>query len=421
VSVLCGEQLDDVLKEIVVWNNNYMRPLVYDDFVDSNCSLSKLQIYNSPENLYFQARFIACANASTAYCFIQDDDYLVNPEIIHSLRARIASSDIFLLPPDESLSSHLLSINSPSTNITFGFSWLGYGSLILRRNAESFLELLERIGASVDEKKMADNYYSILRNRFPEIWFGHPIPLFAGGAFTVGAEGVARNRQHIAEATNYLDTIITVSANQSSGNNEFPYVSMSGPRQESEYSPCLGRSCVLESTIKSISELRGTDTYKTAGELFSREAELSALLTEDFISNYLNFPLSNAVDSNPNTSFRSAWNAAKGDTLVLDTLASAQKNNLADAEWMWLVDVDTTDTLKSSIFSFSADKMTWMESSGSVSCSTSLLQDGVEPSECRVVMHGPSLESARYFRLNLEEAKPMPWRIYETWLLSKWT
>ncbi|KAJ7228840.1 hypothetical protein GGX14DRAFT_345173 [Mycena pura] len=165
VSVLCGEQLDDVLKEIVVWNNNYMRPLVYDDFVDSNCSSSKLQIYNSPENLYFQARFIACANASTTYCFIQDDDYLVNPEIIHSLRARIASSDIFLLPPDESLSSHLLSINSPSTNITFGFSWLGYGSLILRRNAESFLELLERIGASVDEKKMADNYYSILRNR----------------------------------------------------------------------------------------------------------------------------------------------------------------------------------------------------------------------------------------------------------------
>jgi len=175
---------------------------------------------------------------------------------------------------------------------------------------------------------------------------------------------------------------------------------MSGPRQKSEYSPCLGRSCVLESTIKSVSELCDTDTYETAGELFSGEEKLSTLLTEDFLSNYLDFPLSHAVDSNPNTSFRSAWNAAKGDTLVLDTLPSAHKNNLADAEWMWLVDADTTDALKSSIFSFSADKMTWMESSGSVSCSTSLLQDGVALLECRVVIHGPSLENARFFSVD---------------------
>lgn len=32
---------------------------------------SRLRIVNSPENLYFQARFIACSNATFNYCFVQ--------------------------------------------------------------------------------------------------------------------------------------------------------------------------------------------------------------------------------------------------------------------------------------------------------------------------------------------------------------
>lgn len=70
---------------------------------------------------------------------------------------------------------------------------------------------------------MADNYYSVLKNSFPEIWTAAPIALFGGGAFTVGEEGVARNRKHIvsialdcfvkhfttfkAAAAKYLDAI----------------------------------------------------------------------------------------------------------------------------------------------------------------------------------------------------------------------
>jgi hypothetical protein len=44
---------------------------------------------------------------------------------------------------------------------------------------------------------MADNYYSILANRIPEIWTSAPVALDGGGAFTVGEEGTARNRKHI--------------------------------------------------------------------------------------------------------------------------------------------------------------------------------------------------------------------------------
>ncbi|KAJ6599252.1 hypothetical protein DFH09DRAFT_1130540 [Mycena vulgaris] len=414
ITVLCGEALDGVIKEVVVWNNNYSQPLGYDDLAISNCP--KLRIYNSPENLYFQARFIACANASTPYCFIQDDDYLVKPEVIRSLRARIRTHDIFVLPPDEVLSSHLLSINSSSTNITFGFSWLGYGALILRSHAESFLLLLARIGASEEETKMADNYYSILKNSFPEIWTGAPMPLFGGGAFTVGEEGVARNRRHIAAAAKYLDAI---ASNHSAG---WPYVSLASFQSEPrmERSPCLEKTCVIESTIQSLPDLFATDTYRAAGEIFSREEQLSMILTEQFTSNYMNFPLSFAVDANPDSFFHSAWNATEGDMLVLDIFNHLQRMDWTCVEWSWLVDSGTAQALRASAYSYSSDRYRWVESSGAVSCSTYSPKDRVSSSavlECRIPMEGLSLDSARYFRLQLREANlmlPSPWLVYET-------
>ncbi|KAF8211316.1 hypothetical protein K438DRAFT_1807102 [Mycena galopus ATCC 62051] len=354
---LCAGSLDGVIKEIVVWNNNYNRPLADEDF--ANCTCSKLRIHNSPENIYFQARFMACASASTPYCFIQDDDYLVKPEIVRSLRARIDEHDIFHLPPHEVLSGHVLSIDSPSTNITFGFSWLGYGALILKSNAESFLSLLKRIGASEEETKMADNYYSILKNSFPEIWTGHPIPLFGGGDFTVGEEGDVRNRKHIAAATSYLDQIVA-----DTGSDGWPYVSLppSSLEPRSERSPCLERSCVLESTLQFLPEsfVTAAATHRTAVQLFSREAQLSPSLTEEFTSNYIEHSLFRAVDADTSTFFRSFQNAAEGDTLVFDILDSVQQSNWTGVEWLWLVDSDTVPVLKASTFSFSTRKKTWV-------------------------------------------------------------
>ncbi|KAJ7368112.1 hypothetical protein DFH08DRAFT_830370 [Mycena albidolilacea] len=414
VSTLCAESLDGVIKEIVVWNNNYNRPLVDQDFANLTCS--KLHIHNSVENLYFQARFIACASASTPYCFIQDDDYLVKPEIIRSLRARIGTHDIYHLPPDEVLAGHVLSIESPSTNITFGFSWLGYGALLLRSNAESFLSLLKRIGASEEETKMADNYYSILKNSVPEIWTGHPIPLFGGGDFTVGGEGVARNRKHIAAATNYLDQIVATDA----GSDAWPYVSLpSSPVEpQVERSPCLGRSCVLESTLQSLPDAFATAeaTRRTAMELFAREAQLSPVLTPQFTSNYVNHALSRAVDADPKTFFRSFQNATEGDTLVFDMLDNVRQLNWTGVEWLWLVDSDMAPILKASTVSFSPDKRSWVESSGSVSC----IPYSVQPRtlECRIPIEGASIGTARYFRLRLEKTFLLPWRIYETRLQS---
>ena len=79
------------------------------------------------------------------------------------------------------------------------FAWLGYGSIIHRSLATAFLHLLDadHLHVTADELKMADNYFSILRNEVPEAWFDQGIELGGGQAFTVGSAGEERNRKHI--------------------------------------------------------------------------------------------------------------------------------------------------------------------------------------------------------------------------------
>ncbi|KAF9650543.1 hypothetical protein BDM02DRAFT_3267930, partial [Thelephora ganbajun] len=182
VSGLCDPRLQDVITEIVVWNNS-PRKISAEKF-DVSCA-SRLRIVNSPENLYFQARFMACSNTTSKYCFIQDDDYLVKPEVIRTLvyppscprstnyvlsetnipfrlYSRISLSDIpksiHLLPPHEHLSSTSLTGYSLDGRIHTRFAWLGHGTMIHRELSESFLSLMNDLGFTDEEKRMADNY-----------------------------------------------------------------------------------------------------------------------------------------------------------------------------------------------------------------------------------------------------------------------
>jgi hypothetical protein len=41
------------------------------------CPSSKILIYNSPGNMHFIARYMACAMARTPYCYFQDDDWMI--------------------------------------------------------------------------------------------------------------------------------------------------------------------------------------------------------------------------------------------------------------------------------------------------------------------------------------------------------
>lgn len=182
----------------------------------------KLRIHNSPANLYFEARYIACAQARTPYCFVQvwpflhfpfstvdqlwgfspfsqDDDYLIWPEIINTLRHQIAQSTrsrIHLLPSHEVLSSDLRRIRTDS-GIHTSFAWLGHGTIIRRSEAVEFMKLMKFLNVTKDELKMSDNYFTILSNTYSDVWFDQGLELGGGQPFTVGSEGDERNNYYI--------------------------------------------------------------------------------------------------------------------------------------------------------------------------------------------------------------------------------
>lgn len=82
-------------------------------------------------------------------------------------------------------------------NIHTGFAWLGHGTLVKRYRVVQFLSLLRHLNLSETELKMADNYFTLLSNTLPEVWFDQGIELGGGQPFTVGSEGEDRNRRHI--------------------------------------------------------------------------------------------------------------------------------------------------------------------------------------------------------------------------------
>ena len=72
-----------------------------------------------------------------------------------------------------------------------------------RQRILSFVSLLHDgpLGMAEEQIKMSDNYFAILTNEVPEIWFDQGIELGGGQPFTVGHEGNERNRMHIVRSS----------------------------------------------------------------------------------------------------------------------------------------------------------------------------------------------------------------------------
>lgn len=71
--------------------------------------------------------------------------------------------------------------------------------MLNRQRVLGFISLLHEdpLGMTKEQIKMADNYFTILNNEVPEIWFDQGIELGGGQPFTIGHEGTERNRMHI--------------------------------------------------------------------------------------------------------------------------------------------------------------------------------------------------------------------------------
>lgn len=425
VSLLCGPWLEDVVAEIVVWNNS-PREISYQTFAKTGCPSEKLRIYNSPHNAYFQARYIACEQATTRFCFLQDDDYLIMPEIIRALHARVLGTpdhSIHLLPPHEVLSTQLRTAVT-SDGVHTSSAWLGHGTILPRTGAADFLALLHHLNASEDEMKMADNYFTILNNRIPEVWFDQGIELGGGQPFTVGMEGNERNKIHIINACRYLDTLLSAfRASDMSHQSRLPFIEVDAvaPTGHTIFqAPCLGASCLLQTNIPLLLPNLKAGSH-SADDIFMQELRSIQSLGQDAVDHYLRFPPSQAVDGRPDTAFRSQFPARRGDFISLDMLSRVGSAS-STIEITLLVTRETVDILHQALFESSTDAANWVVSTHALVCEETELTGlrGLRSAprklqECSV----QSQETDhRFFRATLLVDIPSSphWMIYEFWI-----
>jgi hypothetical protein len=255
------------------------------------------------------------------------------PEIIRTLHARILETpdhSIHLLPPHEVLSTQLRTTVT-SDSVHTSSAWLGHGTILPRTGAADFLALLHHLNASEDEMKMADNYFTILNNRFPEVWFDQGIELGGGQPFTVGVEGNERNKIHIVSeissrhyasceitltmktqinACRYLDTLLSAfRASDISHALRLPFIEVDAVTPAGRQifqAPCLGGSCLLQTSIPLLPSHLKAGSH-SVDDIFIQELRNIQSLGQDAVDHYLRFPPSQAVDGRPDTAFRSPF------------------------------------------------------------------------------------------------------------------
>lgn len=421
-SLLCGESLFDTVAQVFIWNNS-PEELTYETFASTGCSKAKLRLHNSPRNLYFYARFLACTQAKTPFCFFQDDDYLVLPQIIQTLGHRIAESPqtaIHLLPAREHLSSRLRTILTPP-GVRSGFAWLGHGTMMSRKRASDFISLVRHLNMPLEEVNLADNYFTILSNQIPEIWFDHGIELGGGQPFTVGQEGNERNLLHIRKACAYLDQLVLGTYGTShpgTAVEALPFVQATTDVGQwfINRSPCLDSLCLLETNIHLLGDVipRG----QVAIDLIAHEVQYIRVMDKEGVLNYTSHSLSRAVDGVPATAFRSSSLARRGEYVMLDSFSPVD----AVLELVFLTPRNNEKILQKCIFQSSLDGDDWLSSPHRLMCrntsmtTSTLLRNRLFADalvECSVqVADG----RARYFKALLKSDVSVAWAISEIWL-----
>lgn len=277
--------------------------------------------------------------------------------------------------------------------------------MVHRELSESFLSVMDDLKLSSEEREMADNYFTVLRNDFTELWHDQGIELGGGQPFTVGTEGEQRNRLHIGKALTYLDEFLD-------SQRSHPYILKDirvGPPQDTVYAACLKRPCLLSASLTG--SLGGSaHQVRVAKDLLPMASNSSRVVDP------LEYPLSHAVDANPRTYFESKQEAQVGDSFTLDL--TGQVGSLLqgiETELAFLVDAATADLLNGVHVDHSPDERQWSLPVTRPSCHKLMEIYGGELTECCFRLRG-DVSSARYLRITLRSLEETAsWRIHEVW------
>ncbi|GAA5967764.1 hypothetical protein JCM8115_006439 [Rhodotorula mucilaginosa] len=183
---------------VLVWNNNPEIQLTHKTFATSRCPASKLRIYNSPRNLLFIARFLACAQADTPYCYFQDDDWLVRPlRALYTQFGRDPEGPVVVQTSDQVSMLFGLEWCFYNNPLHTCFSWVGTGAFTSRQHVDRFLSLSTLLAYPRDELAHADNSFTTFQNEPPYVVTTselEPLPTPFGHS---DGEGIRRNKEYI--------------------------------------------------------------------------------------------------------------------------------------------------------------------------------------------------------------------------------
>ncbi|KAJ8469579.1 hypothetical protein ONZ45_g16846 [Pleurotus djamor] len=276
--------------------------------------------------------------------------------------------------------------------------------------------MMKALKATEEEMKMADNYFSILSNAYPEIWFDQGVELSSGSeAFTTGVDGDERNRKHIIRATEMLDSIINPT-----GPYEFMPYSIDPPIADPtpphiSRAPCRDNDCLFETNMQILPsdiQHRASD-IRTMLDLEAQNLKVMGTTARD---HYLKYPLSNAVDRRRDTAFCVLPGVTKGDYWLLDLLHERPLDK--DTQLEYLVDPLALAAFRSSMTEVSSDGVHWEHVSLKGSCDEQwpviMAEDTWrDPVQCRAELGHLEVGSFRYFRVTVLAAVGGPLCLYD--------
>ncbi|GAA5846050.1 hypothetical protein JCM3766R1_001350, partial [Sporobolomyces carnicolor] len=334
VAALCRYEFID---SILIWNNNPDIALTRAMFAKLHCPASKLQIHNSPENALFLSRHLACMQAVTPYCYFQDDDWFVQP--LRSLYAQ------FKRDPEGSVvvgTTKEMAVKYRSQWCFFQppmhtcFTWLGTGAFTSRAHVASYLEAVSTIDMPKDELAHADNSFTTFLNNPPYVLGSNAIvEMKTGRGYSDGKRGDLRNQVYIQKGvehfTHYLNATYSglpattplptspVPVDTSHYREASPPPLVPHPYSHHARSPCVPSDlCFFFTNVPLLlppdaTPYPGPHRVKTLSDWENHVSNLGR--AEETWS--LSWGYENAVDSNPETAFRSLDVARAGDYVGL--------------------------------------------------------------------------------------------------------
>ncbi|KAF9908202.1 hypothetical protein EC991_010128 [Linnemannia zychae] len=301
-----------MFKEIMIWNNKVDVHLEEKMF---NCP--KVRVFNSPNNMFFVARYMACAMASSPYCYFQDDDWKIH--YLRSMYANFLRHPQFLHTDTNSdvwaLTNWRWCFFEDEVNMHSCFSWLGTGSLATRESVVKFLKQSSVTEMDPLEFAYGDMYFSTFLNQVPyqlENYLEELVdPAKDEAAFSKGSSGKSRNKQYMHKAAQKAWDALQRKDPAFEQEELHPTYLERDVR-----SPCADDRCLIISNKHPFPDVR---MFKYRPYIDIEEIEKIHTLYED-PSLYIRYPFSKAVDGMDNTAYKSTQPIAQGDYIGLDML-----------------------------------------------------------------------------------------------------